>query len=366
MNKYKIATITIASTLFVLGCNKSPPDNKETIETGSDNHSIDCNSTSNRHCNPNNQQIIIENHKNEQKNYELTSVGLDFFERFKNHYSNEFYKNNYLDYGKLGNLKKYTSIQIHRDYQENEVGANLKYETPFSITGKIRSFSSGIADTPSIHFDVGHDFNGVTAIFKKNQTQFIAKLKKWENIELWCTHSKDFGSSAILHNCITPEEIQNIKNEKISSELNLFLQGKNPNHHILNELFYSIILNERKHPFISCENNIPECIINDINETENKTKQQLKFESSLVKSYALAKVIFLTKKMYGSDFLKKYYLDGHKEFQSTKDLEEFVNSTNDPLRDYRELVASNEEKYKNSKVLQKMKSEHNNIEQFKY
>lgn len=238
MNKFIISTAAITSSFFILGCNKN--NNNNTINK--DTNSI-------------NKEIAIEQHIQKPKTYEITADGLYYFDRYKTYYSNEFYKKNYLNLGKWSNLKKYSSNQIFKDYQDNEVGANLKYSTPFSITGKARSFSSGIGDTPSIHFDVGNHFNGVTAIFAKNQSQFIGKLKKGENIELWCTHSKDFGSSAVLQNCLTPEEIKITKNEKLSSDLNLFLQGDNPSHHIPNEILYAIIMNERKYPFISCKNN---------------------------------------------------------------------------------------------------------------
>lgn len=349
MNKFIILTATITSSFFILGCNKN-------------NNS---NNTTNKDTNSINQEIGIAQHIHKPKTYETTADGLNYFDRYKAYYSNEFYKKNYLNLGKWSNLKKYSSNQIFKDYQDNEVGANLKYATPFSITGKARSFSSGIGDMPSIHFDVGNHFNGVTAIFSKNQSQFIGKLKKGESIELWCTHSKDFGSSAVLHNCLTPEEIQITKNEKLSSDLNLFLQGNNPSPYIPNEILYAIIMNEKKHPFISCKNNDDECFYNETLDNP-KTKKQLTFETSLIELYAVAKVAHLTKTIYGDDLLKKMYLGDQTDFKSAKDAEEFIKFKDNPLQPYKQLIESNKETYQNSKVLQKMELEKSKIENFQY
>lgn len=366
MNKYKVSIATITSSLLILGCNQNDNGRTEYKDMSASNHPIECNDRSASDCKTINQKNSLEQQKYEPRRYELTADGFEYFNKNKSYYANEFHKKKYLDYGKWNNLEKYTSAQIYKYYQDNEVGANLKFSTPFAIIGKVRSFSSGIGDTPSIHFDVGNHFNGVTAIFSTDQSNYIGKLKKGESIELWCTQSKDFGSSAILQNCITPEEIQNFKNEKLSSDLKLFLQGKNPNHHIWNEILYAIILNEKKHPFISCKNKNNECIYDEILDQNPKTAKQLKFEKSLIELYAVAKVMFLAKTMYGNDFLKKSFLANQKEFISAKDLEELIKATDDPLQHYKKLIEINEEKYKSSKVLQQMNSEIINIEQFKY
>jgi len=115
-------------------------------------------------------------------------------------------------------------------------------------------------------------------------------------------------------------------------------------------------MNERKYPFISCKNNDDECFYNDTLDNP-KTKKQLTFETSLIELYALAKVVHLTKTIYGDDLLKKMYLHGQTDFKSAKDAEEFIKLKDNPLQIYKQLLEINKETYKNSKVLQKMELE---------
>jgi len=95
MNKFIIFTVAITSSFFILGCNKN---NNSSNTENKDTNSI-------------NQGVGIEQHIQKPTIYETTADGLDYFNRYKAYYSNEFYNKNYLNLGKWSNLKNTVLIK---------------------------------------------------------------------------------------------------------------------------------------------------------------------------------------------------------------------------------------------------------------
>lgn len=97
-----------------------------------------------------------------------------------------------------------TADELLKGYKENELAGDQKFkDKTLIVTGKIETIESGIADMPFILLKAGGDmeFNKPQAMFSKDDTPMLAKLKKGQDIKLQCVGAGEMGGSPILKDC---------------------------------------------------------------------------------------------------------------------------------------------------------------------
>lgn len=80
---------------------------------------------------------------------------------------------------------KITAVQLSRDYEENEVAADQKYDGKLlAVSGKISSINVILGQTSIVLLGVDDLSRTVTGFFGDDQKDAIAKLKKGQTISM--------------------------------------------------------------------------------------------------------------------------------------------------------------------------------------
>lgn len=351
MNSIFVA-LMVVPVAFLSACSPGNESNELASSAPNEPATPKCQNFAKKDCD-NKQTVKIENPVYAPKIYQLTDVAANFLDQHKEYFANRLFEDGHLDIAKWNNIKTYEDKSVHRDFSENEVGANLKYSEPFSMKGTARKFSSGIRDVPSITFNVGNAFESVIARFEPEQAIYVAKLKKGEPFEIWCTKAEDFMSSAILSGCITPAEIKDLKINTFASSFVRFLDGKNPDINIAQHSFFNVLNNERRLPFSLCPKNMDECTENDINKNLKNKNPHLYEELELAQSYYIGKFSYILKSIYGDKFILSLVADDKKLIS-------------DPGYIFRNHLQKIEVTHKDSKLVDLFKKEYADMTKFKF
>lgn len=263
--------------------------------------------------NHNNSDLKNKNHVEEKKSaekkyfYSISKNSLDYYEKNKEYYIQELFKSKDVSFGGWEFAKKHTANEIFFDFKENEVGANIKYKSPFIVTGKINGFSSGIGDIPYIRIQTDTPSQEISARFKKEQAKDVGALRKGQIIEIWCEKAVDFMNSAVLGDCVPPQEIAIFKKIKLDEQIKKFISGENENFSIANIIFSDIVSEDKEYNFKYCINNNERCTLEYVDRKKYKNNKELESEINLVQHYYLNKFLIIVKNLYGEDFQKKFY-----------------------------------------------------------
>jgi hypothetical protein len=93
-----------------------------------------------------------------------------------------------------------TAIQLHRDYEANEVAADAKYKgRMLLVDGVIDSIDKDFTGDVVIHLRSGDQFNQVAATMKN--ASGTAELHRRQRITVTCTGGTRIIGSAMLENC---------------------------------------------------------------------------------------------------------------------------------------------------------------------
>lgn len=174
----------------------------------------------------------------------------DFLENFANENGNIYTKNGNPGFDQFPYKKKYESNEIIEDFFENEIGANLKYGDPFEFFGKIKKFNSDFRDHPSIEFWGSKNGRFLYAKFGKDQISSISKLKRNENISIFCSSASDFGPIIVLENCVTKEKSYEIRKNITLENSKKFINGERFDVFLSQGLFFQ----HKRLPFKLCRN----------------------------------------------------------------------------------------------------------------
>lgn len=250
-------------------------------------------------------------------------------------------------------LKTYTDKSIRKDFDENEVGANLKYSKPFAVKGVIKEFRSGVGNIPSIIFNVGGAFDMVVARFEPGQVLYIADMKKGKSVELWCSAASDYGSAAILRGCLTPKEIDNLKEASFDDNFKKLISGEEFNLEFTSSILYPVLESERIFPFSLCPKNRGECTFDDIDGRSEKKYKDLYEEVQVINYYYLGKLVFLVKNMYGDEDALRL-TSGERRI------------VDDPGILFKDFYEKGKEKNKDSKIFKIIENNYQEMINFKY
>ena len=98
-----------------------------------------------------------------------------------------------------------TAQELFREYQANEVAANLKYKgRELKITGVIDSIQAGLYDEPIIVLIAGGEFDiaSVQADLKDSEHDKAVDLRRRQQITLICVGASEVLGDPMLENCL--------------------------------------------------------------------------------------------------------------------------------------------------------------------
>lgn len=93
---------------------------------------------------------------------------------------------------------------IQRDYEKNEINADLKYKNKdLIVNGKIKSIKKDVYNNPYLELYGGtNQFLSPNANFNDKYINWLSSLKRNQKVKIVCLSSKLFGGSVYLEDCI--------------------------------------------------------------------------------------------------------------------------------------------------------------------
>lgn len=134
--------------------------------------------------------------------------------------------------------------EIVKDFIENKVNAEIKYDKKLSIKGNIKDFHSGPFSSTFIKLNTPSSIYGFDLQFWPDQKQFVAKLKKNTNNTFFCDRVELIFNSLSAVGCQTPESIINKIKSKIELEIDAFEKGELYKPYLAQHIFFGSFMRE--------------------------------------------------------------------------------------------------------------------------